>query len=111
MVSTTTGIQEFSSQYEGMDPAELNKCLQQFYISARKKDGSYYNKKWLTAIRAVLDRHFRSQPHYKPFSIIGDSQSHEANQTLSSFVKNLGKAGGIVPTVQKRPLIHWLGIC
>ena len=28
-----------------MLPPELNKCLQKFYLSARKRDGSFYNKK------------------------------------------------------------------
>ena len=28
-----------------MLPPELKKCLQKFYVSARKRDGSFYNKK------------------------------------------------------------------
>ena len=38
------------------------------------------------------------------FSIIDDSQFNEANQTLNSFVKNIGKAGEIATTVHKSPL-------
>ena len=54
-----------------MTPQQLNKCLQKFYLSARRRDGTFYNKKSLTAIRAALDRHLRSPPLNKPFFIIG----------------------------------------
>ena len=87
-----------------MSPPELNKCLQKFYLSARKRDGSFYNKKSLTAIRAALDRHLRSPPFSKPFSIIGDSQFNDANTSLDNFLKTLSKSGQIAPTVHKQPL-------
>ncbi|CAH3172119.1 unnamed protein product [Porites lobata] len=73
----------------------LNKCLQKFYLSARKRDGSYYNKKSLIAIRAALDRHLKSPPFSKPFSIVGDSHFNEANKSLSNFLKTLSKSGQI----------------
>ena len=87
-----------------MSPPELNKCLQKFYLLARKRDGSFYNKKSLTAIRTALDRHLRSPPFSKPFSIIGDSQFNDANTSLSNFLKTLSKSGQIAPTMHKQPL-------
>ena len=87
-----------------MSPIQLNKCLQKFYFSARKRDGSYYNKKSLIAIRAALDRHLKSPPFLKPFSIVGDSHFNEANKSLSTFLKNLRKRGQIAPTVHKQAL-------
>lgn len=87
-----------------MSPKELNKCLQKFYLSARKRDGSYYNNKSLTAIRAALDRHLKSPPFSKPFSIVGDSQFSSANKSLSNFLKTLSKKGEIARTVHKQPL-------
>ena len=48
---------EFATPFEEMSPPELNKCLKKFYLSARKRDGIFYNKKSLTAIRTALDRH------------------------------------------------------
>ena len=87
-----------------MTQSELNKCLQKFYLSVRKRDGTYYNKKPLTAIRAAIDRHLRSSPISKPFCIIGSPESQESNQTLNCFVKTLSKKGEIAPTVYKRPL-------
>ena len=85
-----------------MTPTQLNKCLQKFYVSARKRDGSFYNKKSLTAIRAALDRHLKSPPLNKPFSIVGDTQFTEANKTLSNFLKTLSKCGE--PTKHKQTL-------
>ena len=41
-----------------MTPQQLKNCLQNFYLSARRRDGTFYNKKSLTAIRAALDRNF-----------------------------------------------------
>ena len=34
---------EFTTPFDQMTPFELKKCLQKFYMSARKKDGSYYS--------------------------------------------------------------------
>ncbi|PFX13896.1 hypothetical protein AWC38_SpisGene21991 [Stylophora pistillata] len=95
---------EFTTPSEEMSPPEQNKCLQKFYLSATKRDGSFYNKKSLTAIRAALDRHLRSPPFSKPFSIIGDSQFNDANISLSNFLKTLSKSGQIAPTMHKQPL-------
>lgn len=50
---------EFATPFEEMSPPELNKCLQKFYLSGKKGDGRFYNKKSLTAIRAALDRYVR----------------------------------------------------
>ena len=36
-----------------MTQQQLNKCLQKFYLSARRRDGTFCNKKSLTAIRAA----------------------------------------------------------
>ena len=95
---------EFATPFEEMSPPEQNKCLQKFYLSARKRDGSFYNKKSLTAIRATLDRHLRSPPFSKPFSIAGNSQFNDGNTSLSNFLKTLSKSGQIAPTMQKQPL-------
>lgn len=69
-----------------------------------KRDGSFYNKKSLTAIRGALDRHLRNPPLSKPFSIVGDSQFNDANKSLSNFLKTLSKSGQIAPTAHKPPL-------
>ena len=50
--------EEFNSTIEEMTPQQLNNCLQKFYLSARRRDGTFYNKKSLTAIQAGLDRNF-----------------------------------------------------
>ena len=62
--------EEFNSTIEEMTPQQLNKCLQEFYLSARRRDATCYNKKSLTAIRAALNRHLRSPPLNKPLFII-----------------------------------------
>ena len=36
--------EEFNSTIEEMTPQQLNKCLQKFYLSARRQDGTFYNK-------------------------------------------------------------------
>ena len=74
-------------------------------MSARKQDGSYYNKTRLTSIRAAIDRHLRNEPNNKPFSIIGDSEFTEGNKALNSLLKSLSKSGEICSTVHKPALI------
>ena len=39
--------EEFTTPFEEMSAEQLNKCLQKFYLSARKRDGSFYNKNWV----------------------------------------------------------------
>jgi len=39
-----------------MTQQQLKKCLQEFYLSARRQDGTFHNKKSLTANPAALDR-------------------------------------------------------
>ena len=71
--------EEFNSTTEEMTLQQLNKCLQKCYLSTRRRDGTFYNKRLLTAIRTALHRHLRSPPLNKPFSIIGDPLFAEAN--------------------------------
>ena len=54
-----------------MTPQQHEQCLQNFYLPARRRDGTFYNKKSLTAIQANLDRHLRSLLLNAPFTIIG----------------------------------------
>ena len=96
--------EEFNTDIEEVNKEELNKCLRKFYMSARKKDGGYYNKATLTSIRAAIDRHLCNEPHNKPFSIISDSQFTEVNKALNSFLKTLRKSGQICSTVHKPAL-------
>ena len=70
---------EFAIPFEEMSPPELNKYLQKFNLSARKRDGSFNNKTSFTAIEAALDCHLRSPPFSKPFSIINDTITSVSN--------------------------------
>ena len=45
---------EFATPFEEMSPPELIKCLQKFYLSARKRDGSFCYKKSLTWLFGLL---------------------------------------------------------
>jgi hypothetical protein len=84
-----------------MSTEEMNKCLSKFYVSARKQDGNYYKKTSLLSIRAAPDRHLKSPPYDKRFSICDTVLFSEANKTLSSYLKQLVKNGKIAATVHK----------
>ena len=86
-----------------MSQAELNNCLKQFYTSARQRDGSYYKKTTMKAIRAAIER-FLKKKCKKGFSIVGDPTLAEANAVLDAFVKDLRKSGKIAGTVHKKPI-------
>ena len=80
---------EFATPFEEMSPPELNKCLQKFYLSARKRDDSFYNKKSLTAIRTALDRHslFQSFPRGKILESLLECMNQ--NQFLVLYIISL----------------------
>ena len=105
MVSNTERV---STPFEEMSPPELNKCLQKFYLSARKRDGSFCNKKSLTTIRAALDGLGSSLEKSSIFQAIfyywRQSIYNKANTSLNNFLKTLSKSGQIAPTVHKQPL-------
>lgn len=87
-----------------MSKEELNACLKCFYTSARKQDGSYYKASSLKSIRAAIDRHLRSAPHNKSFSVISDAAFTEANKVLGAFVKDLKMSGKIEDIVHKKAI-------
>ena len=82
----------------------MNKCLSKFYVSVRRKDGSFYKKNSLLSVRAALDRHLKSPPYNKKFSICDNYLFSEANKTLNSYLKQLVNEGKIAGTVHKKPL-------
>ena len=56
------------------------------------------------SIRAALDRHLRSPPHSKKFSICDSVTFQGGNKTLHSYLKHLMTTGKIAGTVHKSPL-------
>lgn len=98
------GGAKFPKPVEEMSKEELNTCLKCFYTSARKQDGSYYKASSLKSIRAAIDRHLRSAPHNKPFSVISDAAFTEANKVLGAFVKDLKMSGKIEDIVHKKAI-------
>ena len=61
-------------------------------------------KTTLLSIRAALDRHLKSPPHNKTFSICDTNLFNKANKTLNSYLKHLSSSGQIAGTVHKKPL-------
>lgn len=82
----------------------MNKCLSKFYVSVRRKDGSFYKRTSLLSVRAALDRHLKSPPHNKKISICDNHLFSDANKTLNSYLKQLVNEGKIAGTVHKNPL-------
>ena len=95
---------EFTTEFEEMNVAEMNKCLSKFYVSIRKNDWDYYKKATLLSIRAALDRHLKSPPYNKKFSICDNNMFSESNKTLNSYLKHLCSTGKIAGTIHKTPL-------
>ena len=76
----------------------VNKCLSKFYVSFRRKDGSFYNLKTsLLSVRAALDRHLKSPPHNKIFlSATTVYLVSETDKGLYSYLKQLISEGDSV---------------
>ena len=84
-----------------MEVEEMNNCLSKFYLSVRRKDGSYYKKTSLLNIRAALDRYLTSPPFNKKVLICDTVQFNKANKALNSYLKHLASSGKITGTVHK----------
>ena len=80
---------------------EMNKCLSKFYVSARKKDGSYYKKTSLMSIRCATAIFVR---HHITTSFQFATIRHSVKQTLNSFLEHLSSTGKIGGTVHKKTL-------
>ena len=79
---------EFTTDFETMEVNEMNKCLSKFYVSVRKKDGSYYKRNSLLSVRAVLDRHLKSLPYNKKSSFYLSLFRYFCNH-LSNYIKTI----------------------
>ena len=56
------------------------------------------------SVRAALDRHLKSPPYNKTFSICNNYLFSEANKTPNSYLKQLVNEGKIAGTVHKNLL-------
>ena len=45
---------EFTTEFEAMEVNEMNKCLSKFYVSVRRKDGTFYKRNSLLSVLAKL---------------------------------------------------------
>jgi len=73
------GGTKFSKLIQEMSKEELNACLSCFYMSVRKKDGTYSQTSLVKSIRAAIDRFLRWLLHNKPFSSIAHPAFTEAD--------------------------------
>ena len=45
---------EFTTEFESMEVNGMNKCLSKFYVSVRRKEGTFYKRNSLVSVRAKL---------------------------------------------------------
>ena len=45
---------EFTTEFEAMEVNEINKCLSEFYVPVRRKDGTFYKRNSLLSERADM---------------------------------------------------------
>ncbi|KAL9953873.1 hypothetical protein ACROYT_G041346 [Oculina patagonica] len=95
---------EITTPIEQQTKAELNTCLQKFYVSVRRTNGEPFKVSSLKAIREAIDRHLKQAPNNKPWSIVGDLEFKKANDTLNADCKNLMKEGKVAGVVHKTPI-------
>ena len=81
------------SKFEDFDVSILDGNLANFYIDARKKDGSKYKSGSLECIRHGLNRYLKAPPFNKKFDIIKDSSFRDSNQTYEAARADLKQSG------------------
>jgi hypothetical protein len=57
---------------EDMSRSEIASALEQFYLTARRPNGTQYKKNTLKSIKHSLDHYLRASPMKKDFSISTD---------------------------------------
>ena len=81
----------YDDSIEKYEPEALNKILEQFYATVRKKDGSDYEPDSLRVMVTAIDR-FRTEKEYK-YSIIRDRQFKSSKQVLEGKARLLRQEG------------------
>ena len=78
---------ELKTAFENMEVNGMNKCFSKFYVSARRKDGSFYKKTSLLSVQGALDHLLKSRPHNEKFSS-GRTMDlfSKANKELNSYL-------------------------
>jgi hypothetical protein len=104
LVSTTKSVFNRNWEYGSRSDEQV---FSKFYVSARRQDGSFYKKSTLLSLGAAIDRHLKSPPFNKKFSICDNHLFNEANKTLNSYLKHLISTGKIAGTIHKNPLLIW----
>ena len=78
-----------------MTPSNLTSACKSLIC---RQEGTFNNQQALTAIRAALDRHLRSPPLNKPFSIIGPLFIQLVWYILKQLFTSVSvKSGGYLP--------------
>jgi len=72
---------------------KLDHALSQFYLSARKEDGSFYKVTSLTNFRFSLNRYLKSPPINKRFDIRTDPAFHDSNINFLAAITELKSVG------------------
>lgn len=68
-----------------MSRQEIANALEQFYLTARRPNGTQYKKNTLKSIKHSLDLYLRSSPLKKDFSISSDFDFRQVNRTLDNL--------------------------
>ena len=84
---------EVGGQIERLNEEELGELLCDFYANVRSKDGEIYKKSSMPAIRSGLNRHLKTPPHSKPFTIITDPAFVSANNVLKAMLRKIQSEG------------------
>ena len=81
------------TDFETFDPAELDKALAKFYISARTRKGDFYKGKSLQTIRYSINRYLQAPPHSSTYDILDGPQFVRSSRAYETAMKEIKEAG------------------
>ncbi|XP_032228739.1 uncharacterized protein LOC5504541 [Nematostella vectensis] len=76
--------------FEDYDKTSLNNILRKFYVEARKRDGDFYKKSALSAIRFALNRHLQL---VRNIDIINDPEFRVSSEVFRAQTVELMRLG------------------
>ena len=105
LISEWLSSTEKDSNFENLEPPELDNLLSNFYASLQTVKGTEYSRSSLVGIRSGLNRHLTSPPFQRQINVMKDRAFMKSNQVLTGMIKQM-KREGKDTSEHKDPISH-----
>ena len=83
------------TEFESLDPSELEPVLTKFYVGARNRSGEFDKISTMNAVRLGMERHLKSTNNMEIIHDISFTKSNEGLKAQSIALKKTGHSIGV----------------